>query len=265
MTAVAALPMYDWGKVREETDAEWAALRGRLVALGVAAPEKLVRSNADLPPVPGGIQSSNGEQIAPDPASLPPDGLELQALWRHPNLVLAQTCWGPLELGLAEHVTVIGQPDYSVYEGGRDIYYRSAILMHRRTNGADTEVPSDGGPAFNLAELRDLRFAYNGPDSMSGLMALRRDLVAAGAIASEVDFEHFWSQMIISGGHRQSVIEVAEGRADVATIDCRTLELSRRFEPAMSEIRIAGWTAERKGLPYIAAPALAQPINLSSQ
>ncbi len=264
MAMVAALPMYDWQEVRGETDAEWNLLREKLFSLGIESPENLARSNADLPPVPGGIRSADGDEIAPNPAQLPAGELDFHTLWRHPDLVLAQTCWGPLELGLHEHVTVVGQPVYSAYEGGRDIFYRSAILKRGESGKSDVNVPDHNGPVFDIEELRNLRFAYNGPDSMSGNMAFRRDLVSSDAMQGEPEFDRFWSQTIVSGGHRQSVIEVAEGRADVATIDCRTLDLCRRFEPALAELRIAGWTAERKGLPYIAAKAMNYAINLSS-
>ena len=94
---VAALPMYDWPERRAEVDAEWAALRDRLRAHGVDAPERLVRRNADLPPVPGGIRDADGAVIAPDPATLAPDEFDLATLWRHPALLLAQTCWGPMQ------------------------------------------------------------------------------------------------------------------------------------------------------------------------
>ena len=264
MAKVAALPMYDWQEVHQETDAEWGLLRENLFSLGIEAPEKLARTNADLPPVPGGIRSQDGDEIAPDPALLPDTDLDFHTLWRHPNLILAQTCWGPLELGLSQHVTVVGQPDYSAYEGGRDIYYRSAVLMRRESGKNDIDVPDHDGPAFDADALRNLRFVYNGPDSMSGFMALRRDLVSGGAICAEDDFDRFWSQTNVSGSHRQSVVEVADGRADIATIDCRTLDLCRRFEPAIGQLRIAGWTAERKGLPYIAAKSVNYAINLSS-
>ena len=57
---IAALPMYDWPETRAETDAEWARIRDSLRAQGVDAPESVVRRNADLPPVPGGIRDVPG-------------------------------------------------------------------------------------------------------------------------------------------------------------------------------------------------------------
>ena len=75
---------------------------------------------------------AHGNVIAPDPATLPPDEFDFQTLWRHPNLLLCQTCWGPMELGLAEHVQVVGQPSYNGFEGGQGQLYSSAISAIRR-------------------------------------------------------------------------------------------------------------------------------------
>lgn len=265
MAMIAALPMYDWPEVRHETDAEWNALRIRLSGIIDDLPLQLIRTNSEMPPVPGGILSGGGDVLAPDPVDLPPDELDFHTLWRHPDLVLAQTCWGPMELGLDEHVQVIGQPDYSEFEGGQGEFYRSAILMRAESVSQNVPVPADANANFDPQQLKGKRFAFNGTDSMSGYIALRRDLAASSALANEAEFEQFWTEMMVSGGHRQSVVAVADGRADVATIDCRTLDLCRRFEPATSDLRVAGWTAQRLGLPYIAAPGLAQPFNLSSQ
>jgi ABC-type phosphate/phosphonate transport system substrate-binding protein len=93
---IAALPMYDWPEARAETDAEWRSLRARLSAAGIDAPEEIVRRNAELPAVPGGIHDDDGRMIAPDPATLPSDELDFPTLWKHPALLFAQTCWGPM-------------------------------------------------------------------------------------------------------------------------------------------------------------------------
>ena len=115
---IAALPMYDWPELRAETDARWAALRDRLRERGIDAPDSLARRNADMPPVPGGIRDEAGHVIAPDPATLPPDELDLPTLWRHPSLLIGDTCWGPMETGLAAYVHVVGQTRYDSIEGG---------------------------------------------------------------------------------------------------------------------------------------------------
>lgn len=248
---VAALPMYDWPETRAETDAEWGRLREVLQAAGIEAPDRLARCNRDLPPVPGGIRDDSGVLIAPDPASLPPEGFDLPTLWRHPRLLLAQACWGPLELGLAKHARVIFQPSYDAYEGGEGEYYSSVIVM-RKGEGAIGAADQSALPVHLFMRRR---FAFNNPDSMSGLLALARDLEAAGCGVE------IFSAMIETGSHRNSVIAVAEGRADLAAIDCRTWALIRRFEPKAAGVQAIAWTARRKGLPLIASRQIPEAIT----
>src|SRR4051812_41679271 len=132
MIPIAALPMYDWPEAAVETEAEWAELRAALAAAGVDAPAVLARCNGDLPAVPGGIPDAAGAVLAPDPGRLPPSELHLPTLWRHPDLLFAQSCWGPLECGLGDAVEVVGQPSYDRFEGGRGPFYSSALVMRRQ-------------------------------------------------------------------------------------------------------------------------------------
>ncbi|GAP87204.1 putative phosphate ABC transporter substrate-binding protein [Rosellinia necatrix] len=247
---IVALPMYDWPERRAEVDEQWASLRHRLRAAGVDAPDRLVRRNADMPSVPGGIRDSDGSLVAPDPATLPPDELHLHALWRHPSLLLAQTCWGPMGLGLARHVDVVGQQDYTDVEGGRAGFYSSAVVARRTAD--DVPAPSDGRPHLALHALRGKRLAYNSNDSMSGLLGLERDLNALGEGLS------IFSERLESGGHRSSIVAVAEGRADVAAVDCLSWQLAKRFEPAAEALAVIGWTTRRRGLPFIVGSRVSQ-------
>jgi ABC-type phosphate/phosphonate transport system substrate-binding protein len=251
---IAALPMYDWSESRAETDAEWARLREAFRAAGVNAPESLVRRNADLLPVPGGIRSLDGAILTPDPASLPPDELDFRALWLHPQLLFAQTCWGPMEQGLSRHVKVIGQPNYDAFEGGQGEFYSSAILMRRSEGQPQASPPSNGCAVIPFNLVRDRRFAFNSSDSMSGIIALTRDLQVMGE-SLEV-----FSERVETGGHRASIVAVAEGRADLCTIDCRSWAMALRFERAASEVQVVGWTTRRKGLPYIASASASDSL-----
>jgi ABC-type phosphate/phosphonate transport system substrate-binding protein len=272
---IAALPMYDWPERRAQVDAQWAGLRDALRARGVDAPERLARSNADLPIFDGSS------------VDLPPDEFDLATLWRHPNLLFSQTCWGPMELGLESAVRVVGQEDYAGIEGGAGEFYSSAIVMrgddlqelrstappsalsgisptgweigaptlaakHQISRLAKAATPSISPPVGEMsdrtewgASLRGLltgqRLAYNSPDSMSGYLALERDLKGLDII----------SQMIISGGHRSSIRMVASGAADVAAVDCKSWALALEYEPAARELVVVGWTERRKGLPFI--------------
>ena len=236
--------MYDWPEARADTDAEWGNLRARLVAAGIDAPQKIVRRNADLPVVPGGIREGEGRLIAADPGTLPSDELDFQTLWKHPDLLFAQTCWGPMEEGLARHVVVVGQPSYDGIEGGQGEFYSSPILM-RRGAAAPVGAPADGRALLPLDLFRNARLAYNSTDSMSGIVALTCDLDAAGTSLA------IFSERIETAAHRASIVAVAEGRADVCAVDCRSWHLARRHEPRAADVEVVGWTARRKGLPYI--------------
>jgi ABC-type phosphate/phosphonate transport system substrate-binding protein len=246
---IAALPMYDWPEARTETDSEWALLKSILKRMGVDVPASLVRRNADLPAVPGGIRNDCGQVIAPDPSTLPPDELDLPTLWRHPALLLGQACWGPMEFGLAEHVRVVGQPDYSSFEGGTGAFYSSAILIRREDAGLLQNVAplGDGAALIPIERIEGARLAYNSVDSMSGLIALTRDLEGRHSLMG------LFSGMIETGGHRASIAAVAEGRADLCAVDCRSWAMAKRYESRAKRLAVVGWTRRRKGLPFISS------------
>ncbi|TPI64801.1 phosphate ABC transporter substrate-binding protein [Mesorhizobium sp. B3-1-3] len=250
---VAALPMYDWPEARGEVDAQWARLRDAFRQKGIDAPEAVVRSNRELPPVPGGIRDDAGKPIAPDPATLPSDEFDFLQLWLSPALLFGQTCWGPMELGLAPHVQVIAQPSYDAFEGGQGELYSSALVM-AADGGPSVVSPADGKAVVPLDLIRGKRFTFNNPDSMSGLIGLTRDLQTM-----DKSLDIFASRSE-SGGHRSSIVAVAEGRADIAAIDCESWALARRFEPAAKGVKVVGWTARRKGLPYITARTTPEKI-----
>jgi len=234
--------MYDWPEARAEVDALWAELRTRFSADGIDAPETLARRNGDLPAVHGDIRDGEGRVIAPDPATLPSEELSFPTLWKHPALLLAQTCWGPMEQGLHEHVVVIGQPSYDRIEGGAGELYSSALLMRR---SAKVAAPADGGAVLPLDLMRNARFAFNSSESMSGSLALTRDLEAIDESLA------VFSECIETGSHRASIAAVAQGRADVCAIDCKSWQLAQRHEPSAAGVEVVGWTARRKGLPFI--------------
>lgn len=254
---IAALPMYDWPEIRADVDAQWATLRDRLRAAGYDAPERLARCNRDMPAVPGGIRNSAGEVIAPDPATLPPEDFDLATMFRHPQLLVGQTCWGPMEkTGLAAEVRVIGQPSYDGIEGGRGDLYSSAIVMRAGAVASPVAATADNAAQIPLELIRGKRFAFNSRDSMSGYDGISRDLAALG---ESLDM---FSEQVESGGHRSSLAYIVEGRADVATVDCRSWTLAQRFEPAAKGLVVVGWTGKRRGLPFITAASTPGPEKL---
>lgn len=272
MSFIAALPMYEWPENRADTESEWRRFREILRRAGIDAPDTIVRRNADMPAVPGGIRDASGKVIARDPAALPPDELHFPTLWRHPDMLICQTCWGPLELGLGEHVKVVGQPSYDGFEGGEGPLYSSAIVMRAAPNppwmeaarqraasaptviarelaarrrGVDKPAPENGLADIPLTLLGGRRFAFNSAESMSGFLAPSRDLEAMGESLG------IFSERIETGSHRGSIVAVAEGRADVCAIDCRSWQLAQLHEPKAELVQVVGWTGRRKGLPMI--------------
>lgn len=96
---IASLPMYDRAETAGANDRLWAAIRDRLRAEGIAAPDALIHGAPDLWPH-----------------------------WTAPDLVLSQTCGYPYRSRLHSMVTLVGTPDYGV-EGCEPGFYRSAFVV----------------------------------------------------------------------------------------------------------------------------------------
>jgi ABC-type phosphate/phosphonate transport system substrate-binding protein len=194
---IAALPMYDRPQTRGATDRLWSAIAVRLRATGIAAPKALTR-DADL-----------------------------WSLWRHPDLLLAQTCGLPYRARLHRQVMLVATPDYGV-EGCPPGHYRSVLVTRA----------GEGVPAAP-------RLACNDPLSQSGW---------AAALDWAADRGVIFRAVLETGAHAASARAVAEGRADVAAIDAVTWRLLARVEPAATTLKVIDRTAPRPGLPLIAGP-----------
>lgn len=141
-----------------------------------------------------------------------PSMLEWEVLtpdvWHHPDLLLAQTCGWPLVTQLAEEVAVVGTFDYDVpgSAGGR---YQS-VLISRET-----------APFEQLRSRPGVVAARNAADSLSGWISLQH---AWGGVPTAV---------VETGSHVESVRAIAEGRADVASVDAVTWALVSSLEPEL--------------------------------
>jgi ABC-type phosphate/phosphonate transport system substrate-binding protein len=156
----------------------------------------------------------------------------MQELWGDPALMFTQTCGFPLVHGFKGVVQPIATPAYGA-EGCAGTSYRSALVVR-----ADQ-------PALELGELRGRRCAVNSRDSQSGFNALRH------AVAPLSQGQRFFSEILLTGGHRPSLEAVAAGRADIAAIDCVTYALHKRSSPALTEpLKVLAWTEPAPGLPY---------------
>ena len=211
--------MYDWPETAADTDRFWQAFSDGF---------SLEALRADMLRRPGGENSADD-------------------LWRDPDLLLGQTCWGPLYAGLSASVRVLAQPDYSAFEGGRGVFYRSAIVG----KGAAQAVPEKGA-VLPVRAMAGKRLAFNEAKSLSGWLALEDDMRGETGLA----LDELFSQVIETGSHRASIRAVAEDLADFAAIDCRTWAIAEVHEPAAKAVDVVGWTAERLGLPYICSPSI---------
>ena len=160
---------------------------------------------------------------------------DVQDHWRDPALLLSQTCGYPLTHAFAPHLRVVATPAYDA-PGCAASRYRSAFVVR------------EDEPAASLAQMAGRRAAANSRDSQSGYSALRH---AVGPLAGG---RPFFSTVLESGSHGGSMQAVAEGRADLASIDCVTLALHQRHLPALADaLRILDFSEAAPGLPYVTA------------
>lgn len=160
-------------------------------------------------------------------------------LWAEPDLLLSQTCGYPLTHAWRDRLALVATPCYAV-PGGADGTYHSVMV-----------VPADSRAAA-VADLRGAVAAVNGPDSQSGMNALRH------AVAPHARAGRFFARVERSGGHGASLAMVREGRADVAAIDVVTHTLLARHDPdALAGTRVLARTAAAPGLPYVTAATAA--------
>ncbi len=170
----------------------------------------------------------------PSPSALE-RGLSLSAIWGAPDLLLAQTCGFPYVYALGGRVRYLATPVYDApgCEGSR---YCSALIVRA------------GDAAQSLEDLRGRRAAINDKASQSGMNALRH------AVAPLSVQGRFFADVIVSGGHRESIARVREGDADVAAIDAVTWALLGDVAAGeLGGLRVLGWTVAAPGLPLITA------------
>lgn len=153
--------------------------------------------------------------------------------WLRPDLLFGQTCGYPYVQHLRGTVQLVATPVYGL--AGCDGPLKCSFI-----------VVNAGCPAASIEELRGARAAINDRGSNSGYN-LFRHFVAPHAIDGR-----FFSSVIETGGHRESIDAVACGEADVASIDCVTFGNTLRFDAArVAGVRILAQTARGPGLPFI--------------
>ena len=158
---------------------------------------------------------------------------DADAAWSDPNLLLSQTCGYPLVTGLARHVAVVATPSY-IAPGCQGAFHRAAVIVRA------------GSAARSLADLQGRICAVNAPTSNTGMNLLR------AAIADVAGGRRFFGGVIQTGSHLASIQHIAEGGADVASVDVVTLALLQRHRPDLTRaVRILAWTEVSPSLPLI--------------
>lgn len=147
-------------------------------------------------------------------------------------LTLSQTCGWPLVSEDRGRQRVVAVPCY-VAPGCQGPGYSSAIVVRRRAAGG--EASGDGGKDSmdRLLEAGTAcRMAINSPGSCSGhlMPAVWMGAEAYARLTSDAVGGGLWT-----GSHVESCRAVADCRADVAGIDCVTLELIRQAEENLTD------------------------------
>lgn len=172
-----------------------------------------------------GFEEVPGDLTRPD---------DLEAFWRAPDLLFGQTCGYPLMTKLAGQVRVLATPVYEA-PGCEGHLYCSHIVARAVDEGR------------RLADFLGCRAVINGWDSHSGMNALRHSLAPLAEGRARC-----FAEVLVSGSHRGSMETVADGRADIAAIDCVTYATVAAAEPSLTE-RLQILTSSRRvpGLPFI--------------
>jgi ABC-type phosphate/phosphonate transport system substrate-binding protein len=198
---IANLMMYQRPQLVQAHDRYWALIREHLAGAEMDSPKAL---------------SQDAEEFF---------------VWKHPELVLSQTCGMPYRTWLHDKVQLVGTPDYGLTDCPAG-YYRSAIIVRADETRTD------------LGAFKNAVFAFNQSFSQSGYAAPFWHLKPHG----------FWfKNRVQTHQHVASAQAVASGRADIASIDAVTWRNIETYEPFANELRVLEWTTPTPSLPLITA------------
>jgi ABC-type phosphate/phosphonate transport system substrate-binding protein len=130
-------------------------------------------------------------------------------LWHDTGLIFSQTCGYPLTHEFRGKLRLVATPHYAA-DGCSGPLYCSIIFAREKI------APE---------ALRGRLAAFNSPDSMSGMLALK---LTFAPLAEE---GRFFAAAVETGSHLKSMTAVQAGEADVCAIDAVTVALARRYRP----------------------------------
>lgn len=149
---IAALPMYDFPELREDTDAFWEGARGHLAAAGLTGIPRTLTRPADF-----------------------------YALWLDPQLLVAQTCGYPLTHDLKGKVRYVATPGYDA-PGCDGSTYRSFVIVRAADDIQRGSDLSGRVAAYNSADSQSgcnvLKLYLAGQGIANGLL---REAIESGA------------------------------------------------------------------------------------
>lgn len=210
--------MYDWPEVADAVDELWTHIAEAAQRVGIDAPTTLTRRD------------------------------DLVSLWSDPSMLLGQVCsLNPVRDGLGETEvigTIVYDPPPTLPQPEPGSYYSVIVCREddpRRPTG--TEGVGTASARSDILRFAGARVAANGTDSQSGYWSLGRfvrDVLDDGPIFGDVLF---------TGAHRDSVLAVAGGTADLAAIDVHSWLLALEHEPeAADRLCVIGTTDPTPGV-----------------
>ncbi len=153
--------------------------------------------------------------------------------WTSGRLLFSQACGYDVLLAYRNCLRLVLTPTYTV-AGRRHGLYSSVLVVRR-----DARIEHTG-------ELRGFRCVVNTPTSHSGMNVLR------ALFASAHQKGRFFSAVLHSGSHEASLRMVADGFADVASIDRVTYALIERYRPlALRKTRVLCCSVRTAAPPYV--------------
>ncbi|MCB1377729.1 MAG: PhnD/SsuA/transferrin family substrate-binding protein [Alphaproteobacteria bacterium] len=162
------------------------------------------------------------------------------SLWLSSDLLFSQTCGYPFTHEFAGKLTYVATPHYDA-DGCAGPNYRSIVFAREMAP---------------LESFRGCTVAFNSPDSMSGMLALKL-VFAPYAVKGR-----FFGRAFKTGGHLNSLRAVREGAADVCAIDAVCVGLARRHRPQDLDglVEIAR-SPSVPGLPYVTVAGNAMKLR----
>lgn len=155
------------------------------------------------------------------------------------DVIFTQVCGFPLLTRLRGQATILLTPVYDL--PGCDGPMHTAFFIVR-----------DDAAIRSLAQLRGKTIAINSLMSNTGMNLPR------ATIAPLAEGQAYFGRRVITGSHTASIEQVADGRVDVAAIDCVTDAVFRRHRPdLMRRVRVLAETVRSPSLPFVTAAATA--------